>query len=317
MQRLLITGGSGFLGTNLAHRLQDEYNVFIGARNHSNLDKSSKLSSATPVPLDIASINSVRDTLRAIKPHVIIHAGATKYVDWSELHPLETIDINVLGSINILREAENFSVEKIIFISTDKAAPPIVNTYGLSKAIIERTFAIQAFNSDMNIVSLRYGNVLWSTGSFLHAWTRMAEVDGKIKSTGSNMTRFFFGVDNAVDFVIHSLNNISQLSGSILSIPMKTASIRDFLELFCKYKGVEYEIIPSRSGERNLEYLVSTEELSFSQELIINGKKLYKITPNIHSKNPLKNVISSNNSPTLNENEILAAIRSQPIDYTK
>ena len=234
MKKVLITGGSGFLVKNLALAMKDKYQVYLGSRNQSSLRRASVSTQCDIVPLDVTSIDSVKDAMSYVSPDIVIHAAALKYVDWSEIHPHEAIDVNVLGGLNVFRAARDTSVESLVFISTDKASPPVVNTYGLSKAIIERSFALSGAKHDMSVVSVRYGNVLWSTGSFLHVWEEMASSDTKlITSTGSNMSRFFFTIHDAISLVLLSLDHIQLLKGSILSLPMKTAAISDFLQVFC------------------------------------------------------------------------------------
>ena len=147
-----------------------------------------------------------------VSPDIVIHAAATKYVDWSEIHPHEAIDVNVLGGLNVFALPVILLLKALYLFLPTKASPPVVNTYGLSKAIIERSFALSGAKHDMSVVSVRYGNVLWSTGSFLHVWEEMASSDTKlITSTGSNMSRFFFTIHDAISLVLLSLDHIQLL----------------------------------------------------------------------------------------------------------
>jgi UDP-glucose 4-epimerase len=129
MKKILITGGSGFLGRNLAQSLKSNYKVYLGSRNNKNNFYASKITDCESLPLDVSNINSVRDVINTVKPDIIIHAAATKFVDLSEKYPMETIDVNVVGSQNIARVSIECGVEYVIGISTDKAAPPIRNIY--------------------------------------------------------------------------------------------------------------------------------------------------------------------------------------------
>ncbi len=312
MKKVLITGGSGFLGRKLAERLHNNYDVWLGARNNKNLVDASFGLNVECLPLDCSSENSVEDCLSYVQPDTVIHAGATKYVDWSEKYVNECVDINVRGSQNILRSCVKNGVENLIGISTDKACPPVANTYGMSKAIMERIFCLSSSNvspefsksSKLKVCCVRYGNVLFSTGSFLPVWKRMVENNRHIISTGSNMTRFFFSIDEAVDLVMTALQNISKIEGSILSLPMKTASVGDFLKAVVDITSATYEKTDPRHGERIHEILVGESELSFASEIELNSKKYYQITPNRKSSNPLQYFISSETSDSHSYNDI-------------
>ena len=127
MIKILITGGTGFLGINLAKKLKTKFKVVLGARNNKQNFYAKKITNCQIVPLDVSNINSVRDAINVVKPKIIIHAAATKFVDLSEKFPFECIDCNILGSSNIARVAIDKNVETVIGISTDKASPPIKN----------------------------------------------------------------------------------------------------------------------------------------------------------------------------------------------
>src|SRR3982751_130954 len=137
---VLVTGGTGFLGRHLGLALKDDYAVVLAGRNNS-LNRSAQHSTGCAVlPLDVTNIESVRDVFVEVKPQIVIHAAATKYVDLSERYPMECLDVNVLGSQNIARVSVEKGVETVVGMSTDKSAPPVSNTYGLTKALMERLF---------------------------------------------------------------------------------------------------------------------------------------------------------------------------------
>ena len=139
-QTILITGGTGFLGKRLGSALKDEYNVILAGRNNKMNMYARQFTGCKVIPMDVVNIESVRDTIVSTKPKIIIHAAATKFVDLAEIEPMECIDVNVVGSQNVARVAIDNGIELVIGISTDKASPPIRNTYGLSKAVMERMF---------------------------------------------------------------------------------------------------------------------------------------------------------------------------------
>jgi FlaA1/EpsC-like NDP-sugar epimerase len=110
---------------------------------------------------------------------------------------MECIDINVIGSQNMARIAMEKGVKKFIAVSTDKAAPPVGNIYGHSKAIMERMYCSLDKKGDTRFVCTRFGNIAWSTGSVFPIWQRMVKENGIIESTGPEQRRFFFLADEA------------------------------------------------------------------------------------------------------------------------
>lgn len=311
-KRVLITGGSGFLGRNLAIKLKDEYEIYLGSRNNKQNFQAKNITGTTTIPLDVSNIESVRDVIRYVKPHIIIHAAATKFVDLSEKFPLETIDVNIIGSQNIARVAMDNNVEYVLGISTDKASPPIRNIYGLSKATMERMFCLLNNQTDTKFACVRYGNVAWSTGSVLPIWKRMHEETGMIGTTGPEMRRFFFTVEHAVELVKTALENKELIQGQILSRTMKSAKIKDILDVWVNNFGGSWEKIDGRPGERDDEYLVGESELDYCKVLTFNEVKHFLISPNTKVETPFPAIFTSKEAERLTNDEILDIIKAQP-----
>lgn len=179
MKTILITGGTGFLGKNLAMSLKDNYNIILSGRNHLRISLAQKETGCRVIPLDVVNIESIRDAFSEIKPDIIIHAAAVKYIDLAETYPNECIDINILGSQNIARVAIEKGIDIVIGISTDKATPPCRSVYGLSKSIMEKLFCNLSSKSKTKFSCIRLGNVAWSTGSVFHLWMEMIQKKGK------------------------------------------------------------------------------------------------------------------------------------------
>lgn len=310
MKTILITGGSGYLGQNLATHFKQDYNIIIGSRNNKNNIQSSHNTDCESTPLDVTSMQSVRDAINRYNPHIIIHAAATKFVDLSEKFPMECVDVNVTGSQNIIRAAIDNNVETVLGISTDKASPPIRNTYGLSKSLMERMFCSANESSNTKFACARYGNVAWSTGSMLPIFKNMINTTGHIKSTGPDMRRFFFTVNHAVDLIDTLLVNIDDLQGKILSCKMKSATVRNFLDVIVKYKQGEWSEGDIRPGERDDEFLIGESELPYTRSIQYKDKEHYIISFNekIDERCRLPNIISSANAEPLTETEILNII---------
>jgi UDP-N-acetylglucosamine 4,6-dehydratase/5-epimerase len=303
-KKILITGGTGFLGINLAKKFSKKYTVILSGRNNKLNYIAKNKTKCEVIPLDVSNINSIRDAINYAKPDIIIHAAATKFVDLSEKFPFETIDSNVLGSSNIARVSIDKKIKTVIGISTDKASPPVKNIYGLSKSIMERLFLSSSNQSNTQFTCVRYGNVAWSTGSVLPIWKRMFDKNKTILTTGPYMRRFFFLVSDAVTLVDTALKNIKFLNGKILSREMKSAQMIDIIKTWINIYGGKYSIIGSRSGDRQDEYLIGEEELKYTIEKKINNIKHYVIDFSKTNKNSIKQIISSSNAEKLSNLDI-------------
>ena len=312
MKTILITGGTGFLGRRLGIALKNGYKVILSGRNNKQNLFAQKFTGCDVIPLDVTNIESVRDAINEFKPDIIIHAAATKFVDLSEKYPMECVDVNVVGSQNIARTAADKNIDVVIGVSTDKASPPVRNTYGLSKALMERLFCSMNGKTKTKFTCVRYGNVAWSTGSVLPIWKKMHEETGVIGTTGPEMRRFFFTVDEAVNLVIAALENIEQVQGKILSRKMKAAQIEDILKIWTELKGGKYEKIEGRPGERNDEFLIGELELPYTKEVIYNNITHYLISFNEKTKNPAAFGLSSANTDKLSREEIINLINNPP-----
>ena len=303
-KKILITGGTGFLGINLAKKFSKKYTVILSGRNNKLNYIAKNKTQCEVIPLDVSNINSIRDAINYAKPDIIIHAAATKFVDLSEKFPFETIDSNVLGSSNIARVSIDKKIKTVIGISTDKASPPVKNIYGLSKSIMERVFLSSSNQSNTQFSCVRYGNVAWSTGSVLPIWKRMFDKNKTLLTTGPYMRRFFFLVSDAVTLVDTALKNIKFLNGKILSREMKSAQMIDIIKLWINIYGGKYSIIGSRSGDRQDEYLIGEEELKYTIEKKINNIKHYVIDFSKTDKNSIKKIVSSSTAEKLSNLDI-------------
>ena len=303
-KKILITGGTGFLGINLAKKFSKKYAVILSGRNNKLNYIAKNKTQCEVIPLDVSNINSIRDAINYAKPDIIIHAAATKFVDLSEKFPFETIDSNVLGSSNIARVSIDKKIKTVIGISTDKASPPVKNIYGLSKSIMERLFLSSSNQSNTQFSCVRYGNVAWSTGSVLPIWKRMFDKNKTLLTTGPYMRRFFFLVSDAVTLVDTALKNIKFLNGKILSREMKSAQMIDIIKSWINIYGGKYSIIGSRSGDRQDEYLIGEEELKYTVEKKINNIKHYIIDFSKTDKNSIKKIVSSSTAEKLSNFDI-------------
>ncbi len=311
-ETVLITGGSGFLGKTLALKLRDTHRVVLGARNHARNQEALARTGCEVAPLDVSNLESVRDVLHQHRPQVVIHAAASKFVDISERNPMECVDVNVLGSQNVIRACVDLGIQDLIAVSTDKAAPPHGNIYGVSKAMMERMCGLMDGRGDLRIVSVRFGNIAWSTGSVFPIWKRMVATHGQIESTGPNMRRFFFTVEEASELVLRAWKHIAEIHGKILSRHMKSAQISDILDVWTSVRGGTWKPIAPRPGDKDDEYLIGPSEPDFTSLVSLDGLPHYLIDFSKRSETPLDGTVSSADVDRLSTKEIEALLAAEP-----
>jgi UDP-N-acetylglucosamine 4,6-dehydratase/5-epimerase len=313
---ILITGGTGFIGKRLGLALQSDYRVILAGRNNKLAKQAQDFTGCDALPLDITNIESVRDIVVSTRPNIIIHAAATKFVDNAERQPMECIDVNILGSQNVARVAMERGVETVIGTSTDKASPPVRNTYGMSKAMMERIFCSCNGMTETKFICVRFGNVVWSSGSVFPLWRNMQERTGSIGTTGPEMRRFFFTVDESVELVLEALKDKDRFQGKVLSRKMKAAQIADILRVWVEHKGGTWKRISGRPGEREDEFLIGDAEIPHTSELELGGVTHYLLSFNEKAETPVSCGLSSRNADRLTDAEILDLISNPPMEET-
>lgn len=304
MKKILITGGSGYLGRCLALKLKNKYKVFLGSRNNNNNFSAEKEVKCKSVPLDITNIESIKDALNFTKAEIVIHTAATKFVGLSEEQPFECVDINILGSTNLARVCIDKKVKSVIGISTDKATPPQKNLYGISKSVMEKIFLNANTLSKTNFLCVRFGNIAWSTGSVFPIWKDMFNKKKLILTTGPYMRRFFISVDEASEMIIFAMNKIKSFKGCIVSQEMKSAQMIAFLKVWKKYIGGDYKIIPNRVGDSIDETLIAANELENTRIYKERNKKYFIINYKKKYTPKFKSALTSKNATKFSENEI-------------
>ena len=292
MKKILITGGAGFLGKNLGLFLSKtkKYDILLCSRNNKINQDVHNETGIKVSPLDITSIDSVRDIFNFYKPDIVIHAAATKYVDLSENEPMECIDVNILGSQNILRVALEMKIKILIGISTDKAAPPVGNLYGHSKAIMERMFTAMSKKTNTKICCVRFGNIAWSTNSIFPIFKNMTINNNIIESTGSDMRRFFFSINEACELVYRSIKYIKKVNGGILSLEMKSTQIKTILNIWSKKFKIKWKKIKSRPGDKIDEYLIGDLEREYCKNIKLDNINHFFLNFDKKIKNHIKKV---------------------------
>ena len=230
----LVTGGSGFLGVPLVGRiLNSGGKVRVLSRDEGKLiDLKQKYPEIEILNGDIADWFEVKQAMKGVNG--VFHLAASKHVGLAEKTVRETIKSNTIGSLNILENSFDKDLEFIIGISTDKAAQ-VAGVYGASKLLMERLFTqFERLNPDVDYRIVRYGNVLYSTGSVLCKWKELIESNQELIVTEPSATRFFWSVDQALDLIYDCLNNADNSSPFVPT--MKAMSIENLLEaMYVKY----------------------------------------------------------------------------------
>jgi len=254
----LVTGGSGFLGEVLVGEILSlGGRVRVMARNEGSLIKlKQKYSSIDIFPGDVSDTFEVNQAFSGVNG--VFHLAAFKHVGLSEKFSRECIKSNTIGSLNVLDASVKFDVDFVIGISTDKACR-VSGTYGASKMLMESLFhQYETLNSKCVYRVVRYGNVLYSTGSVLCKWKELIKKGEPCVVTDLEATRFYWTVDQAISLIFDCLENAT--SSKPFCPEMKSVSIGDLLRaMYNKYNNgvyVEPEIIGMQQGENLHEKIV-------------------------------------------------------------
>lgn len=250
--RYLITGASGFLGESLIRRLESKRckNIVTVSRNEGKLiELKQKFPHIECIPGDIASEHTVWKSMQ--KVDACFHLAAFKHVGLAETHVKECVSSNVTGTQNILDIGCEMGLHFILGISTDKAAQ-VAGTYGASKLLMERLFEEYDALYPTKCRIVRYGNVLYSTGSVLCKWKDLLQQGKQVVVTDTDATRFFWTREQAIDLILDCLEH--SVDSSPYVPEMKAMRIGDLLEAMSrKYlkKGskLDLKIIGLQQGE--------------------------------------------------------------------
>jgi UDP-N-acetylglucosamine 4,6-dehydratase/5-epimerase len=248
----LVTGGSGFLGMPLCHRiLQHGGHVRVLSRDEGKLiELKQRYPQIEILTGDISDRFEVRQAMKDV--HGVFHLAASKHVGIAETQVRECIKTNTIGSMYILEESLVTKPEFVLSISTDKAAQ-VNGVYGATKLLMERLHKqFEALNSDTKYRIVRYGNVLYSTGSVLCKWKKLLQQGEEVVVTDGSATRFFWTVDQALDLIEDCMKNAKD--SSAYCPDMKSMTIDNLLRAMAeKYlpagKSLKVRYIGLQPGE--------------------------------------------------------------------
>ncbi len=268
---LVITGGTGSFGsTVLKHFLTTDIGeIRIFSRDEKKQDWMRHTLQATYPEYaskvkfyigDVRNADSVHEVM--YNADYVFHAAALKEVPSCEFFPMEAVKTNIIGTDNVITAAVENGVQRVVFLSTDKAAYPI-NSMGMTKAVAEKVVAARAQaafeRAGTVLCCTRYGNVMCSRGSVIPLFIDQIKRKAPITITDPNMTRFLMNLDEAVDLVAFAFEHAEP--GDLFIQKADASTIGDLAKGVMKLFGeTECKVIGSRHGEKLYETLMTREE---------------------------------------------------------
>jgi len=279
---LLITGGTGSFGNMVLKRFleSDIKEIRIFSRDEKKQDdmRHHLQSAYTPEIAnkvkfyigDVRDCNSIEIVMRGGVDY-IFSAAALKQVPSCEFFPMQAVETNIIGTNNVLESAIAHGVNKVVILSTDKAAYPI-NAMGISKAMMEKVAVAKARHlgegTKTTICCTRYGNVMASRGSVIPLWVDQMKERKPITITDPNMTRFMMTLNDAVDLVIYAFEHGQNGDLFVQKAPAATLDVlaealkQTYANIDPIFGETEVKVIGTRHGEKIYETLVTREEMS-------------------------------------------------------
>jgi UDP-N-acetylglucosamine 4,6-dehydratase len=260
---VLITGGAGSIGSALTKKIL-EYP--INSVRVLDIDEHAlfRLNRSVKDPRLRLLLGSVLDKERlemaGNEVDIVFHAAAIKNIEISEFNPIETIDINVNGTVNMIKMSIRNKPKKFLNISTDKAAEAST-LYGTTKQLSEKLTSWAGNHiKTTKFASARFGNVIETRGNVFEIWNEELKNKKPISITHPDMKRYFFHVDEAVNFILECLALIDK--GEVFVPKMKSYKIKEMAIKFSQ----NHKIIGLRQGEKLNEILITDEEKKISEE---------------------------------------------------
>jgi len=290
-KRVLVTGAGGSIGSELCRQI-----MRFGPEALYPLDRDESALHAVQLSMrrsglfehDGSLLVDIRDKealtliLDEVRPDIVFHAAALKHLPLLEQFPYEAYKSNVLGTLNVLEAAAHAGVETVVNISTDKAADPTC-MLGYSKRIAERLTAGYSQRRPGRYVSVRFGNVLGSRGSVIHAFTAQIERGGPVTVTHPDVERYFMLIPEACQLVLEAAA-AAPGHGEVMVLDMgKPQRIVDVAKALIRMSGrtdVDINFTGLRPGEKLTEDLVAHgEESEPTKNPLVTGSSVLPMDP--------------------------------------
>lgn len=260
---ILITGAGGSIGSEIARQCQE-----FGASSLTLIDNSEfnlyqigeQIENAQLKLLSVTDKNSLEIIFKEVAPQIVIHAAAYKHVPICENNQESAVFNNVLGTKNVIDVSIENGVEKVVVVSTDKAVRP-TNVMGATKRVTE-LYANNVDSKDTEIVAVRFGNVLGSSGSVIPKFKRQIEEGGPVTVTHPDITRYFMLVPEACQLVLQTAAIAKGGELFILDMgePVRIIDLaKQMIRLYGKEDEIEIIFTGLRPGEKLYEELLLDE----------------------------------------------------------
>ena len=283
-KKILLFGGSGSLGNAYIKKYMATNRITVYSRDESKHWKMSIMHKNPTIDYiigDIRNKDRVESSILRMNPNIIIIASALKHIDRCEYAVSECAETNYKGTQNVLDVVEKnlqrlTNLECVVFISTDKACEP-TNAYGMCKALSECCMVEKALHIEsIKFVSVRYGNVLNSSGSIIQILDEMGANPNHthFMLTDENMTRFIMTLEQSVELIEYAIEHGK--SGEIIIPELISLRIKDLIELYSEKYNKPVVVGKIRPGEKLFESLISLPQ---SARTYVDDNKMYHITP--------------------------------------
>jgi FlaA1/EpsC-like NDP-sugar epimerase len=317
---ILITGGGGSIGSELARQLaklnikslcivdHSEYNLYQIDRELNNDNNDLIVKSLLVNVTDKAHLFQV---FSKVKPDIVFHAAAYKHVPLLEKMPCEGFINNVVGTKNVVDTCSQFNIERMVLVSTDKAVNPY-SIMGATKRIAESYCQFKNNQSDTDFIIVRFGNVLGSAGSVVPLFKEQIANGGPITVTHKEMTRYFMTIKEACQLIVQSMALGSRGDIHVLDMgkPVSIMSLANrMISLSGKIPGVDIkvELTGLRAGEKMHEQLYyDVEQLKHTSH-----KKIFHISSVIKHLDSYESQLNSAIKQAINfqEDELTKSIK--------
>lgn len=272
---VLVTGAGGSIGSELCRQIAPlgaERLILVGHAENDIFEIEGQLrqlelrTAITPVIADVRNEEKIDRLFAAHRPHVVFHAAAHKHVPLMESNPDEAVFNNVVGTKIVANASDRYGVERLVFISTDKAVNP-TSVMGASKRVAEMLLQCLAGTSRTRFITVRFGNVLDSAGSVVPLFRRQIAHGGPVTVTDPEMTRYFMTIPEAVQLILQAC--VLGRGGEIFVLDMgEPIRILDLARNMIRLSGlepgrdIEIRMVGARPGEKIREELFTPDELT-------------------------------------------------------